>query len=398
MPLSALPSTLTSLPEIKPKKGNGYLPQLDSIRALAVLLVVLSHYWKEMNTWYFFSGRTGVLIFFMISGYLITGILLNSRDKASGNRSVQLHIWKRFFQRRALRIFPLYYAVLLLMYMLGFPDVRQYLWWHLAYLTNVLVTVEGQWFSNISHFWSLAIEEQFYIFWPAVILFLPDRFLRWLLLSFLAVAPLFRLLMLVLGKEEIGLWVLPLSVVDSLGLGALFAHLNYNQADETISLRNFSLCLTYAGLALVFLFSGLIFPVHNYFYLSKASVFLYDTSIILSFSGLLIYILQLRKGWGMSILTFRPLVYIGKISYGIYIFHLPVMTITPKLFLFFNRAAFYYSLNRVEKTFLWGFITLFFSVLSWVLFESRLNHLKRYFPYLPKTKTLSLASIPSPTT
>jgi peptidoglycan/LPS O-acetylase OafA/YrhL len=390
-------STLPLCTEINSKKDNNYLPQLDSLRALAVLLVVLSHYWREMNTWYFFSGRTGVLIFFMISGYLITGILLDSRDQAIGNASLQLHIWKRFFQRRALRIFPLYYAVLLLLFALGFPDVRQYIWWHLAYLTNFLVTLENQWFSTISHFWSLAIEEQFYVFWPAAVLFLPDRFLRWLLLSFLVIAPAFRLAMLLIGKEKIGLWVLPLSVVDSLGLGSLLAYLNYSQASGNISLRKFSLYLTCIGLTMALVLSGVLLPGQNNSYLSKASVFLYDTSIILSFSGLFIYILQLRQGWGKAVFTFRPLVYVGKISYGIYVFHIPVMHITPKLFSFFNCAAFYTPLGSVEKALLWGMLTLLFSTLSWVLLERRLNQLKRYFPYLPKTKMPSGVSSPSPT-
>src|ERR1019366_1480642 len=133
----------------------------------------------------------------VLSGFLITGILLESRQGAPGSPDRWFGI-RQFYARRVLRIFPLFYMTLALMALVGVRPIRQTLLWHLTYLSNVYFFRQGGWqlaTSNISHFWSLAVEEQFYLVWPYLMIFLPVRRLRPVVLSLIVLAPVFRVTM-----------------------------------------------------------------------------------------------------------------------------------------------------------------------------------------------------------
>src|SRR5436309_1918792 len=147
---------------------RGYVPQLDGVRALAVSLVVAEHYTHHELP--LATGRTGVILFFILSGFLITGILLDAREWARAAGVPRPPVLRRFYGRRFLRIFPLYYASLAVLYAAGVPDVKGYAGWHLAYLSNVLFCRLGAWPAATAHLWSLAVEEQFYLAWPLAIL------------------------------------------------------------------------------------------------------------------------------------------------------------------------------------------------------------------------------------
>ena len=156
-----------------------HIPALDGVRGLAVLMVVLVHYGggaKSPNPLIHFigliikTGWTGVTLFFLLSGFLITGILWDSRDTP--------HWWRNFYARRSLRIFPLYYASLLLVLVgAAFSHTLRLclsnIWIYALYLQNMpsliprAVTLASP--LLIGHFWSLAVEEQFYLIWPFVI-------------------------------------------------------------------------------------------------------------------------------------------------------------------------------------------------------------------------------------
>jgi peptidoglycan/LPS O-acetylase OafA/YrhL len=148
-----------------------YMPQLDSLRAFAVLAVFYQHcfsheYWLFHVPW----GGVGVLCFFVISGFLITSILLKEFDGSASLRSVIVP----FLIRRAARLMPLLAAVLAIAFVLDFPSMRATFWWHITYLSNIYFSFHG-FHSGANHFWTLAAEEQFYIFWPLVLfLYLGD--------------------------------------------------------------------------------------------------------------------------------------------------------------------------------------------------------------------------------
>ncbi len=159
-------------------EGSGeHLDQLDTLRAFAVTAVLIRHFWPELQPGLDLGAR-GVHLFFVLSGFLITGILLRSRALVEDSgRGTGLAI-RRFYIRRFLRIFPIYYLVLAVTWALGFPDVRSGIVWHLAYGSNILFAIENQWPPTTAHLWSLSVEEQFYLIWPLLMLLVPRRHLR----------------------------------------------------------------------------------------------------------------------------------------------------------------------------------------------------------------------------
>jgi hypothetical protein len=154
-------------------------------------------------------GAAGVKLFFVLSGFLITGILLTYRDQAeAGSVTKSAAVW-RFYGRRFLRIFPVYYFVLLATAAAGFPTVRETFWWHALYLTNFYIAITGDWPGYLSPFWTLAVEEQFYVMWPWVVLFAPRRMLTGICFGMILIAPLFRLAGYWTGFVPSGVGVLP---------------------------------------------------------------------------------------------------------------------------------------------------------------------------------------------
>src|ERR1700677_2473843 len=184
----------------------GHIPALDGVRGVAILLVLINHFSPEKD-----YGNTlakifqpvtnsmtvGVDLFFVLSGFLITGILLRSR---SSNR-----YFRNFYSRRALRIFPLYYFVLILLAIglhvipswRNLTTLRDAWPWYWFYGTNYLICQTGFTFLDhaqvsLGHFWSLAVEEHFYLFWPLMVWLLSDRALLRLCIALMVIAPICR--------------------------------------------------------------------------------------------------------------------------------------------------------------------------------------------------------------
>lgn len=216
---------------------NTRIPALDGVRGLAALMVLFCHFWFwdvwKSHWWYevAHSGWLGVDLFFVLSGFLITGILLDTKGRPG--------YFSRFYQRRLLRIFPLYYFSILLSFaVVLFIDQRpDKLWdgydslaWYLAFIPNVATALKGGWpwqtnWVGLAHLWSLAVEEQFYLLWPLVVLFLPRKGLAFLCGILLFAGYYFRVWTDgIFGRPwSEASYVLPYCRMDGLAAGSLLA-------------------------------------------------------------------------------------------------------------------------------------------------------------------------------
>ncbi|MCW5653226.1 acyltransferase [Hydrogenophaga sp.] len=210
---------------------HSHVLALDGIRGVAILLVLCYHLARSLAVEFDFVNRfhlvasfgwVGVDLFFVLSGFLITGILYDSKNHA--------HFFKNFYMRRALRIFPLYFCALLFLLLLraAWPNLGLYghqsdIWLWL-YLTNFVIAVKDYGsFGLMDHFWSLAIEEQFYMLWPFVVFALNRRGAMAMALAMCMAAPLMRTAFAVTQDNPAALYVLSPFRMDSLAMGALLA-------------------------------------------------------------------------------------------------------------------------------------------------------------------------------
>lgn len=213
------------------------IPALDGVRGLAALMVLFCHFWfwdVWKDRWWYelaHSGWLGVDLFFVLSGFLITGILIDS--KGQGN------YFGRFYRRRVLRIFPLYYfSILLSLFAILVIDrqpERIYtgydsLGWYLTFLPNVAAALKGGWpwqtnWVGLAHLWSLAVEEQFYLVWPLVVLLLPKRGLAMLCGILIVAGYYFRVWTDDIFQKQWSeaSYVLPYCRMDGLAAGSLLA-------------------------------------------------------------------------------------------------------------------------------------------------------------------------------
>jgi peptidoglycan/LPS O-acetylase OafA/YrhL len=175
-------------------------PELDGLRAFAVLAVIVEHAfgirWAQTRFETWSPGNVGVRLFFVLSGFLITGILLSGRRDAEDTGASKRSVWTAFYLRRSLRIFPLAYAAIALACIAGAPTIRQHLGWYVTYTENFLFARQYSFEPPLSHFWSLAVEEQFYLIWPVVMLLVPETWLLPLILCSIGGAMLSRCLLL----------------------------------------------------------------------------------------------------------------------------------------------------------------------------------------------------------
>lgn len=188
-----------------------YIPELDGLRGIAILMVVAFHCSivltlvagpvKQMRA-LFVPGWTGVDLFLVLSGFLITGILLESKGSPS--------YFRRFYLRRVLRIFPVYYVALLVcLGLLGSVLIPESLRLWNVYLTYGLhlsnwLSLGGLEIPALNHFWSLALEEQFYLCWPLAVLLLSRKGLGWACLALIVSAPMVRFCLLTFAGGGVG--------------------------------------------------------------------------------------------------------------------------------------------------------------------------------------------------
>jgi peptidoglycan/LPS O-acetylase OafA/YrhL len=341
--------------------------QLDTIRALAAGMVILSH-WAPGVATFWLNGHVGVQLFFVISGYLITGILLDARQEAE---RVGLHaqvVIQRFYIRRVLRIVPLYYATLAWTYAVGFDAVRNSIQWHIPYLSNVFFALRGEWFGEVAHFWSLAVEEQFYFVWPWVILFASKRWLLPLITVCIAIAVPFRYVIeQLVGLHAIAVIVLPVASLDTLGMGALFAVLERMQGrSQESTVRAASLATILGSVGLLAFMACHLMPrlVGPHEWMNTVGKALLAPAAL----GIVYPAARGIAGPVGRLLAWEPLIYLGKISYGLYIFHFFVPAMTSSIFARYGLPV--KELGGPYTFFLLNLLVLvLLSSLSWHLFE-----------------------------
>jgi peptidoglycan/LPS O-acetylase OafA/YrhL len=162
------------------------LEQLDALRAIAVLMVICYHWVPQKFFFHLPLGELGVTLFFVLSGYLITGILLSASEKI-GNRP-RTAVIRSFVARRALRILPIYYLFIGVSWFLSAGSFGASTKWHMFFLTNFEVYHGQAWPHAGGHLWTLSVEEQFYLIWPWLVLYVPRDYLMRVLGGILAIA------------------------------------------------------------------------------------------------------------------------------------------------------------------------------------------------------------------
>ncbi len=317
-----------------------YFPQLDGLRFVAFLLVFLHHFLPSahlaapygdaaswVSRWLSEFGWSGVDLFFVLSGYLITALLLRERELKG-----RIHIG-HFYRRRILRIWPLYYFACLCFFLI-FPALNleqvgptwgsRFQEWvtvwipsFLAFAGNLAVSIGG-WtgWSVIDPLWSISMEEQFYLVWPALVVLTPSKRLGWALLALIVVPTWLRYAFLSLGPHATHptIFTHPFCRFDSFAWGALLA-VGLNHPTLAGLHRRFGWTLWLGG-ALIFLPKALGVRVET---LSLAQVWLYPV-IAVGYLSLLAALLR-PTSWVARVFALPPLVWLGRLSYGLYVWH-----------------------------------------------------------------------------
>ncbi|MDX6462167.1 MAG: hypothetical protein QOH35_5173 [Acidobacteriaceae bacterium] len=337
------------------KKGEylhrKHITQLDGLRGLAVLLVLLAHSAIAFTRvpsfkWIDHYGSLGVQLFFVLSGFLITKILLDSKDTP--------HFFRNFYVRRALRIYPIYYALLGFVMFSGVVHEHGVRWWpYVLYLSNVIYGNTTQ-PAPLGPVWSLAVEEQFYLLWPLIVSVLSRRSLERFCFTMIIGAICLRFT----GFLQLHNTLLQL---DALAAGALVA-CRFDQIASWRPSARFVACLFPLGVSL---------PAGFWNNLSQTVQVVGSTALLA---------VLLDNGAAISRVFRTPaLRYLGRVSYGVYLLH-------SLVFAAFLRSRFGHSVIQSGSAMaailcmIGQFsIVLAIATLSFYFFESPFLRLKRYY-------------------
>jgi peptidoglycan/LPS O-acetylase OafA/YrhL len=360
---------------------------LDGIRGLAILLVLVYHFtlgmagdgvagrllFKATS-----AGWCGVDLFFVLSGFLITGILCDAKGSP--------HRFRNFYVRRALRIFPLYYGVLIGVFAAlplitttigGFDGVENAWAWLWLYGTNIHVAWRGKWFP-LSHFWSLAVEEHFYLFWPAVV-FLCDRKTAFRACLGMILLALAARIWLVAHGAVLAAYCLTVCRMDALAMGSLVALAIRGPRGLGVVASHAGTTLLLSAIALSALVGwrfGLAFhdPV-----VQTAGYLALDVF----FAALLALAVTVPASSPLALAcNLAPLRSLGRYSYGLYVYNSIFILVAEGTSLLPRIVAWSESttLGRLLFVALAASSTLAVAWLSWHLLEKPFLKLKRHFP------------------
>ena len=361
--------------DFKRTKLIQYIPEFDSIRALAALAVLFSHFlpFKGSLSWIFVLDRLGDLgvdLFFVLSGFLITGILLDCRDLSE---TLPLHkSLRQFYIRRILRIFPLYYFVVCMVMffacfvVFGMSDSLKNWFWLMSYTVNFGKIYTPSGWEPFYHFWTLAVEEQFYLIWPLIVLYVPKKSLPFICIFISLFSLAARVVLIYNGSTRLLATHLTFCCMEPLTLAGLFCIYRREQKSTKI-------------IAVFSIIIGLFASMAIWIYGTESLVIMFSRAFYaLMFAGALSFIPDLSGSSSLALLRFYPLRYLGKISYGLYVWHVPVLWWVG----FGGIFAFPLSKTELMLNFLEVIVlTVSLSILSWHGFEKPINSYKQYFEY-----------------
>jgi peptidoglycan/LPS O-acetylase OafA/YrhL len=385
---------------IKATIGLGQrIPALDGLRGIAVLAILfrhfnimggagvrLDHVVGELAN----ASWMGVDLFFVLSGFLITGILCDAKGHD--------YYFRNFYVRRCLRIFPLYYAFLLLLLVATPHILRGYSQqmntslanqgWLWTYATNILIAIRQDWSTAVpgaNHLWSLAVEEQFYALWPAVVLLSTRRRLIVTCLVLIAAAPLIRTALWIAGDNYLASYVLTFARADTFAVGAFIAVAVRTPEAFAHTLR-WARTVTIATAILVI--SGVV--LRGRWSEEDVLVFTLGFSVVAFMCGGLLVEALRPQGPVHRLCDSPTLRSLGLYSYGLYVFHPSIRRfLLDKAFVHAQIPKLFGSQLLRELAVLAAGITVSFGAawLSWHLFEKQILKLKVLFPYGSEQKS-----------
>jgi peptidoglycan/LPS O-acetylase OafA/YrhL len=368
---------------------RGHLVPLDGLRGLAIVLVLLLHFTTDMSLpagtlaagvrQAFQIGWIGVDLFFVLSGFLITGILVDNKGSDG--------YFSAFYARRAVRILPVYFiAVFAAFHLLpllfrdmdtGGAHIEAAFW---LFLTN-FTELPYQLSRTVGHFWSLAIEEQFYLLWPLVIFLSSHKQARRIALFAVVLSPVARGIALFAGVSGSSIYHFTPFRLDGLATGAFIA-LSMRDSEARGQLDRFSRIAGGVSLAVAALLYGPVrVPEPLSLYLDFSIGF---SALCVGFGALLVrVILASPRSWLARVLSLRGLVTLGTYSYAMYLVHVPLLRVVSKVGLPPQWAG----SQRSPMLWVLGYtavssgLTLLAAILSWELCEKHFLALKRHFRY-----------------
>lgn len=373
--------------QLKPSPARAqHVPALDGVRGVAILGVMIFHLsmvkpvgrlalgWERVALY----GELGVDAFFVLSGFLITGILLDARG--------QPHYFKNFYARRVLRIFPLYYAVTAFSFfalprlvpwtVAKYDAVNHGAIWYWIHLSNFAIARRGIFVHGIMDVsWSLAIEEQFYLLWPAVVLVTLPRRLRWVCLALVALSCASRLLLTTVGINPVAVYTMTFCRLDGLALGALVA-LAIRRLNPEV-LRVWSVRAVFGSLGLAVLMLLPLKPVPAAALQAAASHLL--VSVLAA--GAILFVKASPQSTWVRVFGFGPLRAFGRYSYGLYLFHYPIAALARD-FLHAAQMPLVLGSSLPSQLVFYavaGAAAFMAAAVSWHAYEKRFLALKRFF-------------------
>ena len=393
--MAAQPDTVDSGTSAAVWRLGKHLPHLDGVRGMAILIVTLYRFSKELPTnteigrflkTAFAFGDRGVDLFFVLSGFLITGILFDAKGKAG--------YFKNFFARRSLRIFPLYFfALFLFLVVVGWfgpyremfaqAKTNQFFLW--TYLVNVKMSLEDAWcFGYLDHFWSLAVEEHFYLVWPLVIFFCSRRVALLVAFGLALLSAGSRIVFAMVAENGVAPDVLTLFRCDALLLGSCLALL----------IRGSN------GLQPLLKWSYIVFPACLLIGvgcgISGRRVFTISHTLWpLIWCCVLIWLLNGQRHQAIArLFNLSILRRLGKYSYAMYVFQSPLIPLTagalsvPHLARFVGNEV----LANLAYILIMSLLTYGAALLSWHLLEKHCLKLKKWFEHSPPASSYSASA------
>ncbi len=365
-PASGGPTVPGSLP-------SGYRPALNGVRALAVATVVLGHWLQPA----FPISAVGNMSFFVLSGYLISGIAWKQ-----GLYQGPVRRWVRplrtFYLRRVLRIIPAYYLALALGALLPLATLREYPAWFLLPAANVLFYRLHHWGEGVGHYWTLAVDEQFYLLWPALLAVVGRRGAG--LLALAGASLLFRIGWSAGHGAGLTLLLFP-SSLDLFALGALLKLVERRPWAHRLA-RGPWAALAWAAWVALWLLTHLT-DCHTLWLLVYPSVG--GAAVFFTLNWVLNMPARPPAGQRPSLLLHPALQWVGLRSYGCYLYHLPLVV-------FYQRAVYHLFADASLRASLLGPLPtilvltpllLLMAAASWAWLEAPLDRLKHRVSYVP---------------